>query len=220
VHAGRFPAQPARRTHLSPGTAHGEYVRTRWQEGVQDAQVLWDERRTRGYRGTVRTVQRTVATWREGPALRGRHTRRLPRRMAAVTWDHRPPSATQAVWWLLRPVETLTGEERQFRQRLLAAAPDVPVALDERLAFRRFIPERDASALAPWLERAAASTVAQVRACAASVRRDQAAVQAARNYAWSSGPVEGQVTKIKLVKRQMYGRAKFDLLRRRFLLAR
>ena len=57
------------------------------------------------------------------------------------------------------------------------------------------------------------------RAVAASVRRDQAAVQAALNYAWSSGPVEGQVTKIKLVKRQMYGRAKFDLLRRRLLLA-
>jgi transposase len=58
-----------------------------------------------------------------------------------------------------------------------------------------------------------------VRAFAASVRRDRAAVQAALDHAWSSGRVEGQVTKIKLVKRQMYGRATFDLLRRRLLLA-
>jgi transposase len=220
VRAGRFPERSARRTLLSPGTTHGEYVRTRWQEGVQDAQVVWDELRTRGYRGTVRTVQRAVAAWREGPALRGRHTRRLPRRATPATWDHRPPSAAQAVWWLLRPVETLTAEEQQCRQRLLAAAPDVQVALDQLLAFRQLIHERDVSALAPWLRRAEASTVAEVRAFAASVRRDRAAVQAALDHAWSSGPVEGQVTKIKLVKRQMYGRANFDLLRRRLLLAR
>jgi transposase len=187
---------------------------------VQDAQVRWTERWARGDRGTVRTVQRAVATWRTGPALRGRHTRRLPRRAAPVTWEHRPPSAAQAVWWLLRPLDTLTAEEQQFRQRLLAAAPDVQVAVNELLAFRRLIHERDERALDPWLHLAETSTVAEVRTFAASVRRDQAAVQAALDHAWSSGRVEGQVTKIKLVKRQMYGRAKFDLLRRRLLLAR
>jgi transposase len=137
-----------------------------------------------------------------------------------ATWAHRPPAARQATWWLLRPLDTLTAEEQQYRQRLLAAAPEVQTALEQLLAFRHLVHARDCEALAPWLRRAEGSTVREVRAFAASVRRDQAAVQAALDHAWSSGRVEGQVTKIKLVKRQMYGRGNFDLLKRRLLLAR
>ena len=59
----------------------------------------------------------------------------------------------------------------------------------------------------------------ELRSFAANLRRDLPAVEAALTYDWSSGQVEGQVTKIKLVKRQMYGRAKLDLLRKRVLLA-
>jgi transposase len=219
MQASSCPEWPARRTPLSPGTVHGEYLRTRWQEGGQDAQMVWEELQAHGYRGSVRTVQRAVAAWRVGPTLRGRHTRRLRRTTTSGTWDHHLLSAAQAVWLLLRPSEALTPEEQQMRRRLLAAAPEVQSALEELLTFRRLIHERDSGAFEPWLEAAEASAVREVRAFAASLRRDQAAVQAALDHAWSSGRVEGQVTKIKLVKRQMYGRGKFDLLKRRLVLA-
>ena len=106
-----------------------------------------------------------------------------------------------------------------MRQRLLEAAPELQQALHEILAFRRLLHERDSTALEPWLNMAEGSAVAEIRSFAASIRRDQAAVQAALDYAWNSGCVEGHITKIKLTKRAMYGRARSDLLRRRVLLA-
>jgi transposase len=120
---------------------------------------------------------------------------------------------------LLLPLDRLTDEQQVMRQRLLDAAPELQQALQELLAFRRLLHERDSTALEPWLRMAEESAVPEIRSFAASIRRDQAAVQAALDYAWSSGCVEGHITKIKLTKRAMYGRARFDLLRRRVLLA-
>jgi transposase len=106
-----------------------------------------------------------------------------------------------------------------LRQRLLAMAPEVEQAYAALSVFRRLLHERDASALVPWLTLAAASPVREVRAFAASLRKEPAAVQAALDYAWSSGRVEGHITTIKLVMRQMYGRGTLDLLKRRVMLA-
>jgi transposase len=219
VWATSFPEWGPRRTALGPGTRHGEHLRTRWRAGVHDATVLWQEVRAQGYRGTLRSVQRAVRAWRDRPLPPVGHTPRGPRPAPAATWDHRPPSPTRAAWLLLGQWETLTPEEQQLRQRLLAAAPEVEQAHAAISSFRQLLHERDASALMPWLALAAASPVREVRAFAASVRKDQAAVQAALEYAWSSGCVEGHITRIKLVRRQMYGRGSLDLLKRRVMLA-
>jgi len=80
-----------------------------------------------------------------------------------------------------------------------------------------FCRDRDLAALAPWLTRAEARGLDELAACALSLRQDRAAVEAALATEWSNGQTEGQVTRLKLVKRQMYGRAKFDLLRWRVL---
>jgi len=84
-------------------------------------------------------------------------------------------------------------------------------------AFGRVVRERDAAALAPWLGEAEASDLPEFRELAAGLRRDMAAVTAALQYNWSNGRTEGQVTRIKLVKRMMYGRGKLDLLQRRLM---
>lgn len=219
LQAGSFPEWAPRRTALSPGTRHGEYLRARWQDGIQDATVLWRDLQARGYQGSVRTAQHAVLPWRDGPALRGHQSKRLSRPPTAASWTHRPPSATQAAWWLLQSPTKLTPVQQSMRQRLLDSAPDVQQALAEILVFRRLIHERDAAALEPWLRTAELSPVPEVRGFAAGLRRDQAAVQAALDQAWSSGRVEGQITKIKLVKRQMYGRGSVELLKRRVMRA-
>jgi transposase len=121
---------------------------------------------------------------------------------------------------LLRPVDVLEPAQRAMRDRLLAAAPAVERALAAIVAFRRMVRERATATLDDWLAAATASGVPELRAFAVSLRRDLPAIEAALTHAWSSGQVEGQVTKTKLIKRQMYGRAKFDLLRKRVLLAR
>ena len=79
--------------------------------------------------------------------------------------------------------------------------------------------DRDSTGLEPWLRLAEASGVPEIRSFAAMIRRDEAAVQAALDYSWSSGRIEGAITKVKLVKRQMFGRGSLDLLKRRVMRA-
>lgn len=79
------------------------------------------------------------------------------------------------------------------------------------------IRKRNASALESWLEGAIESGIPELRTFATGIKRDQAAILAALTYAWSQGQVEGQINRLKLIKRQAYGRAGFDLLRHRVL---
>ena len=83
--------------------------------------------------------------------------------------------------------------------------------------FGRLLRQRDAAAFDPWLDRAGGGDIAEFRSCAKSMRQDYAAIAAALREPYSNGPTEGNVTRLKLVKRQMYGRAKLDLLRQRVL---
>ncbi len=79
--------------------------------------------------------------------------------------------------------------------------------------------ERQHETLETWLDRAEASGQSTLRSFACGIRRDYAAVEAALRLPYSNGPVEGHVNRLKFLKRQMYGRAKFDLLRKRVLYA-
>ena len=81
-------------------------------------------------------------------------------------------------------------------------------------AFHTMIRKKAQADLDPWLERARASLVASFANC---VTKDQAAVSAAITSPWSNGQTEGQITKLKRVKRHMYGRAKLDLLQARLI---
>lgn len=79
------------------------------------------------------------------------------------------------------------------------------------------IRKRNASALESWLEAASASGIPELRTFATGMKRDKASILAALTYEWSQGQVEGQINRLKLIKRQSYGRAEFDLLRYRVL---
>lgn len=84
-------------------------------------------------------------------------------------------------------------------------------------AFVQMIRGRKAPALDPWLEETLKGEVPELRTFAAGIKRDQAAVLAALTHNWSQGQGEGQIHRLKLLKRQSYGRAGFDLLRHRVL---
>ncbi len=216
--ADAFPGIAPRRTLLRAGSPHAAYLRARWDAGCRDAKVLYKGLRARGFTGSVRLVQRAVAGWREEPGRRGRRAPVAREGEQAAPPQPRPLSPRQATWLLLRPRATLTGEERTIRARLLASTPAIRRSLTAVDAFRRMLRARNREALDAWLDAAEASADPAIRTFATSIRRDYAAVAAALEYPWSSGQVEGQVTKIKLRKREMYGRGKFDLLRRRVLL--
>jgi transposase len=131
----------------------------------------------------------------------------------------RPPSPRQLRWWLLQPTAEQPVDQARYVDHLVAGCP--AIATGQRLArdFAHMIRARDAAGLAPWLERAETSQLPEFRDFAAGLRRDAHAVEAALTQPWSNGQTEGQVTKLKMLKRQMYGRASVPLLRQRMLLA-
>lgn len=145
-----------------------------------------------------------------------RRPKRVRRREASPRL--RLPSAREATWVLLRP-EELKDEEKKVAETLCRLWPEVKRAQQLALSFVEVIKERRADGLREWLISAQRSEVAEFITFANGLTADLQAVKAALEYEWSNGQVEGQVHRLKLIKRQMYGRGKPDLLRARVLYA-
>ena len=177
----------------------------RWQEGCQIAAFLHDEVRALGYRGSKRTVRRFVENWRKTkppPAVR----RILP-------------GPQNLCWLLLRRRSELDDAERVLLTDLCRRSSEL--ASSRRLAqrFMVLVRERRGTQLDQWIADVQSTGPPELRGFSRNLHRDWLAVQAGFTVHWSSGPVEGNINRVKLSKRQMFGRGKFDLLRKRVLLA-
>jgi transposase len=122
----------------------------------------------------------------------------------ARTAPSRLPSARRISWFLLR--EPASTPDLEVTQRLVQQS-------------QRLIRERDAAAFHGWREEALGSGLPELRSFITGLDRDREAMETALTFPWSNGPMEGQVNRLKVIKRQMYGRASFDLLRARVLAA-
>ncbi len=123
------------------------------------------------------------------------------------------------MWLLVRDPHRLTAAEHAALTQMRQVCRDVDVAYPLVREFVRMIRERTPEALEPWFAAVAASSVPDLRTFAVGLRRDEQAVIAALTFPWSNGQTEGHVNKLKLLKRQMYGRGSFGLLRQRLLAA-
>jgi transposase len=222
LRAGSFPECAPRRPRPSILSPYESYLRERWTAGCHNARLLWEEIHAQGFTGAASLVRIFVATWRTTPGRPGR-----PARISGTVSDSTapPPRSTrvrsprQARWLLIRPHDGLTTEEQTYRAVLLRECPEAETARAVVEEFSRLVRERDQAALNPWLNLATAGGVPELRAFAGGIGRDKAAVESALTYEWSNGQTEGQVNRLKFLKRQMYGRASFALLKRRVLRA-
>jgi transposase len=214
LRAEACPVRIHRSRLLGPASPHVAYLRERWAGGCDNAALLWAELRARGFTGSAGSVRRFLGAWRITPRRRGRQPR--PARGGAPP-PAPPPSPRQVRWWLLREPDQCPAERRAYLARLLRDCPTLQLAAELAREFGRLLRQRDAAALDAWLDRAASSGITEFRNGAKSLRQDYAAVTAALREPYSNGPTEGNVTRLKLLKRQMYGRAKPDLLRQRVL---
>jgi transposase len=115
------------------------------------------------------------------------------------------------------PAEKLTERQRTQLLKVCQAGTELQLAYELTQEFVTMIKEHKVSCLPDWMQRAEDSGLAALKGFARGLHRDYAAVSAALSSPWSQGQVEGQITRLKLLKRKMYGRARFDLLRRRVL---
>jgi transposase len=196
------PPKPRRPNLLDP---YEPYLRERWQAGYRNGCELWREVVALGYPGTRGNVARWVAYRRQHDA--SDHPPHLTRGLTPRT----------AVGLLVRPMTQLSEKERSLRDALRHLHPDLQASSTALESFASLLRERRGAELVHWIEATEACDLPEVQAFATNLRRDLAAVERACTWSWSQGQVEGQVNRLKLLKRQMYGRAKFDLLRARVL---
>jgi len=201
--AGLTPA--ARASALDP---FKPYLTQRWNDGARDARALHAELTARGYAGSDQPVRRYLRSFR---ALHPGTPARAP---AAI------PSARQITTWLMTRPDNLTADDTAALAAVTAACPHLAELSGHIRSFAGMITGRTGRQdLDSWLDAAQASTLDPLRSLARGIRKDHAAVLNALTLPWSNGRTEGTVNKIKMIKRQMYGRAGFPLLRKRVLLA-
>ncbi len=202
---------PSRRHHTRSSSVidpYQAYLLKRWQEGCRKGSVLCRELKAQGYQGSERAVYRYLTFLQEQAVSQELPTVGLP-----------VLSSKKTPWLLVKEACRLDEEEQEalttLRQTSTTADVIYPLVQD----FGYMVRQRQGERLDEWLASVEASTIPELQTFAAGIQRDKAAVQAGLTFPYSNGLLEGHVNRLKLIKRSMYGRANFDLLRLRVLSA-
>ncbi|WP_218929492.1 ISL3 family transposase [Streptomyces lunaelactis] len=179
------------------------YLHERWAEGCTNAWTLWEEIKTHGYTGGYGAVRAYLQPFRTTPTAP----------------EARPPSPRTVAGWILTHPDTLPESERLKLKSVLACCPELDALTGHVRAFGQMLTQLQGDQLPQWIKAVRAEDLPRLHTFVNGLERDLAAVTAGLTLPWSSGVVEGHVNRIKMIKRQMYGRAGFDLLRKRVLLA-
>lgn len=178
--------------------AYDPYLRRRWNEGCTNAEQLCQELRGLGYRGATTTVRQYVRPWRTGQPV--------------APPPQRPPTVRQATGWFLRNPANLEPDEQRQLDALCATCPQLAALRTHVRCFAEMMVHRRGRQLEAWMTAVLGDGLPELHSFVTGLRRDQDAVTAGLTLPYSSGPVEGHVNRIKMIKRQMYGRANPDLL--------
>ena len=211
------PPRPAYKRRASVLDPYVPYLLKRWNEGCHNGKRLYREIRERGYANSEETCARFTAQLRRAEA-RGKPISSVPRaRVGSVAGLS--PTAKNVAALFMRHEEKLDEEQSEYLERLCGA--EEALADTRRLTqeFAEMVRRLEGEDLEGWLKDAEESNSTAMRSFALGLRKDLDAVRAGLTQEWSNGPVEGFIHKLKLLKRQGYGRAGFELLRARMIAA-
>lgn len=175
------------------------YIDERYAAGCTVARRLFEEIRQRGYPGQEQIVRRYVHRLREA----------FPRQDP----PRRKPSVRDVTGWITRHPDRLDSEHAQQLKEILTRVPALARTTEHVRAFAELMNERRGRELKDWIERVQQDQIPALHTFATGLLQDLDAVVAGLSLRYSSGAVEGHNHKIKMIKRQMFGRANFDLLR-------
>ena len=214
--AGRKRRRDLGKSVLNP---YKGYLLERWNAGCHTAMRLFRELQQRGYAGSYARVAASARRLRQAQGLPPGH-RRPRHRLPAVAEPVCPPLTPRRATWLVMRRETKrTVAEAQQLPQLHAQSAEVAEAIELAQDFVQLVRQRQPERLDPWLQRVTSSALEALQRFATGLRDDYAAIKAGVTLPWSTSPVEGHINRLKMLKRQMFGRACLDLLSCRFLRA-
>lgn len=213
-----------RRKRPSAFDRFAPYVWERWQAGCHNGPRLWEELVALGYPGSERSVYRYLQTLRSGfvPMFPQEAPCATPQSEPSPPEPPQPArldafTLTQMKWFLVLDPTGLEERERDHLTWLCQAHGTLAPLSDLVQRFRRLLRERQGKALDGWIADCLTSGIPELAQFANGLLREYEWVVAAITQQASNGPTEGANTKLKLIKRVMYGRAGFPLLRHRVL---
>jgi transposase len=212
--AEAFPERKHRTGDTSCLDPYTPVLHQYWEAGCHNATHLWRTLRAQGFPGSYTVVYRYVTSLRRGQPLRPAGTAHPS---ASPGPTHLPNlTARQLSYLLVRRPEKRTPDEQTHVMQIEQHDPTIAQLATLTEAFALMVRQRTPSELQTWLETVLTSGLPDLKRFATGLQHD-AAVRAAFELPYSNGQTEGQGTRLKLLKRQMYGRAKLDLLRQRVL---
>lgn len=216
VQAATFPERQPRSPQASLLDPFKPYLLQRWNAGCHTGTVLLREVKARGYRGSSSTFLAYITQLRQAAGLPPK--KRTGRQANSISDPTQRLASSRALTWLvLCKAETLDETDRVRLEWLCAAHANLATAITLAQEFATIVRTRQPERLDPWLDRTEQSEIAPLVSFVKGIRRDYAAVRAGVTLPYSNGPTEGQINRLKLLKRQMFGRAKLDLLKQRLM---
>jgi transposase len=206
---GDVPGGRHRRKKHSRFEKYAPYVLERWKQGYRNGQRLWEEIKSQGYEGSTRQLYLFLT------ALR---TEQVELQSASSPNPAKKKlSASETVWLFVRDPKALDNDELEVLAEISQASPTAQTLYQLVQAFRQLLHRREGEKLNDWLSQAKESQIDELCRFAFGIEKDKAAVVAGLTLPQNNGLVEGKVNKLKLIKRMMFGRAEFPLLRQRVL---
>ncbi|MBV1941003.1 transposase [Streptomyces sp. BV286] len=188
------------------------YLHQRWTEGCHSIPQLHRELRKQGFTGDIQCVRRCFRPFKKP------HSTLLKDPPGPPPEPRPAPKPRRVVRWIMTNPEHLAETDAAELKEIRIVCPEVDAAARHVRDFATMMRDHRSDLLPGWLDRVLTDDLPALHSLVNGLRRDIGAVTAAFSTSWSSGQVEGHVTRVKLIKRKGYGRANFDLLRKRILL--
>jgi transposase len=211
---------PARKTGKRSASViepYKEYIVKRWNDGVRNAQQVYREIKEMGYTGSDQPIQRYFVQFRKKKDFRKFKQVDPTQEQPVKTPPSRPPTASQVAHWITFKEDQRLEWQQKHLTHLCEQDQEIREANELIQEFTTMLRERKGEGFDTWLQKVEQQGIAELCGFAQSLKKDYEAVKAGLTLAWSQGPVEGHVHRLKLLKRQAYGRAGFQTLRKRVL---
>jgi transposase len=218
LHRPTFPEWSERqdrgRSALDP---FQERILKRWNQGCHEGKQIYQDLLSWGCPTSYSSVARYCRRLRQAQGLSKRQHRAVPGVTPLPEVQRRPLTPRKAAWLILTRAEHRQANDEHCLSALQAHSSALSEAITLGQTFVEMVRNRQSQSLDPWLTQSSTSTLGAFVRFAKGLREDYDAVKAALDFPWSNGPVEGQINRLKMLKRQMYGQAGLPLLTQRFL---